>query len=466
MYHVRNPDGSELTGLTESDVCAAIIEGRIAFDAIASTDETPGFVPVANLAPFRRAFEARLAAPDDTPPLEDFGPFVDEGPTPESSANLVVPVDEPSPTIAHAILPVPGLIDTDSDEHDRQTNLFGARQSGVETLDDEGHDTIVQGASVETTTKAEVFDEGRDLDTLVGGTAHDDAEVITDATASAPGVEVSSTDIHEVQPNDTQLAVVHPEESFEPEDLALTSQDDPMPPVGPMPPADPAPIGHGGGAWKVARERSPHAALACGVAAWALLFAVLFSASVATGGGRAEAIWRPNSAVLWLRIALTGGLGALLVFAFRRSLPLSRSQFRLSWEWAGIAVLAGLSVGAMAPFDRSVAPVGVAIVLGATLAIAEEAFFRGFLGRVLATTFPRSRAAIGIAALLYGAYYSTYFVIWEHDKPVEIALALTMITVGAALPYAILQDLTKGFLAPLLCHVFVNVAGVVSQLYF
>ncbi len=302
--------------------------------------------------------------------------------------------------------------------------------------------------------------DDRDLDTLVGGGLPDGLERATDS-----GVRVSGADIDEVHPTDTQVAVVHPDEDFQPEDLALTSQDDPMPPEHTPPPADAAPIAHGAIAVPTPAARSM-VPLWIVLGAWALLTATMFFASVARDGGHAEAAWRPASAVLWLRIALTGGVGGLLALALKRALPVTKQLLRLSWEWAGIAILAGACVGAMAPFSRPEAPLAIALILAATLAIAEEAFFRGVLGRVLAVSPLRNRTAIAIAAIAYGVYYGTYFVIWQHDDPLQTALALTMITVGAALPYAILQDLTKGVLAPLLCHVSVNVAGVVVRTYF
>ncbi|MEQ8274554.1 MAG: CPBP family glutamic-type intramembrane protease [Deltaproteobacteria bacterium] len=302
--------------------------------------------------------------------------------------------------------------------------------------------------------------EDRDLDTLVGGGLPDGLDMPTDS-----GVRVTGADIDEVHPTDTQVAVVHPDEDFQPEDLALTSQDDPMPPEHTPPPADAAPIAHGAIAMPTpaARSMTP---LWIVLGAWVLLTGTMFFASVARDGGAAEAAWRPASAVLWLRIALTGGVGGLLALALKRALPVTKQLLRLSWEWAGIAILAGACVGAMAPFSRPEAPLAIALILAATLAIAEEAFFRGVLGRVLAVSPLKNRTAIAIAAILYGLYYGTYFVIWQHDDPLQTALALTMITVGAALPYAILQDLTKGVLAPLLCHVSVNVAGVLVRTYF
>ncbi len=304
-------------------------------------------------------------------------------------------------------------------------------------------------------------DEGRDLDTLVGGGLPDFVEAVTPS-----GAHLSDGDIEEVHPTDTQVAVVHPDEDFQPEDLALTSQDDPMPPEGTPPAIDASPIGHGAMAPQPNAPSRRWLPVGLAIGAWATLTGVLFFASILRDGGPHEAAWNPNSAVLWLRIALNGGVGVLLVLALRRRLALSTQLFRLSWEWAGIAILAGACVGAMAPFSQPAAPLAIALILAAALAIAEEVFFRGVLGRVLAASPLKTRTAIAIAAVLYGLYYGTYFVIWQHDDPIQIALALTMITVGAALPYAILQDLTKGVLAPLLCHVSVNVAGVVVRTYF
>lgn len=284
-------------------------------------------------------------------------------------------------------------------------------------------------------------------------------------TGSAPAVDLSMGDIDEVAPNDTQIAVVMPDESFEPEDLALASSDNPLP-SRVHPPAETGAIGHG-----IAMPRTPTRAkderrvmrLLIAMGAWAVIFGVLFAASIVTGGGRAEAQLLPSSAALWLRIALTGGLGGVLVFAFRHSMPIGKRAFSITPSWAAIAVLAGTCVGAMAPAIAPTSPVAVAVVLAATVAIAEEIFFRGFLGRSLAAAFSGSRLPTALAAVLYGVYYATYFVIWQHPSPLQVGLALTMITVGAGLPYALLHDLTKGFLAPLLCHVSLNIVAVLVR---
>ena len=285
-----------------------------------------------------------------------------------------------------------------------------------------------------------------------------------ESTGSASAVDISDGDIDEVGPNDTQIAVVMPDESFEPADLALASSDNPLP-SRIHPPADAAPIGHGIAVAPAARAKDDKRILrlVCAMGAWALIFGVLFAASIVTGGGRAEARLLPSSAALWLRIALTGGLGGVLVFAFRHSLPISNRAFSVTPSWAAIAVLAGTCVGAMAPAIAPESPILIAVVLGATVAIAEEIFFRGFLGRALAAAFSGSRVPTALAAVLYGVYYATYFVIWQHPSPLQVGLALTMITVGAGLPYALLYDLTKSFTAPLLCHVSLNVVAVLVR---
>lgn len=199
-----------------------------------------------------------------------------------------------------------------------------------------------------------------------------------------------------------------------------------------------------------------------GLGAWVVLFALLSVASHRFGLGTDEAKLLPGSLLFWARSLLLLGGGGILLWAFPGETPISRADFKVTPSVALAATGVGLLAGASFPATAPSSPIFAAILMVLLTAVAEELFFRAFLGRVLEAAFDRPLVSVGLAAALYGVYASTHAWVWVDRAPLAIVLKIVLLTIGAGVPYALLHHWTKSLIPPLVCHLVLNVAAVVS----
>ena len=199
-----------------------------------------------------------------------------------------------------------------------------------------------------------------------------------------------------------------------------------------------------------------------GLIVYAALLVTLFGATLVFKlGTKLEA---PTDPGFWLRMVLLLGAGLGLLHAFRKELPLSGQLLELSGFWIVLALVFGVSSGMLLPSGDNTAG---RVAGGVLLAVSEELFFRGYLGRVIGGRFSGVLRPTVICAVLYGLYTVTYPSVWIDAAPEEVLARVGAFTLLAGAPYAALYHISKKWTAPLLCHLTVNIVlGLTDSLLF
>src|SRR5207248_9075836 len=95
-------------------------------------------------------------------------------------------------------------------------------------------------------------------------------------------------------------------------------------------------------------------------------------------------------------------------------------------------------------------------------AVAEEAFFRGYIDRTLATTFPEIVSRTAIGATLFGLYCLTYSSLWLGGS-IEAILWSFALTIMVGAPLSMLYHVSKSFLVPMLAHLVLNLMMILMS---
>jgi membrane protease YdiL (CAAX protease family) len=188
------------------------------------------------------------------------------------------------------------------------------------------------------------------------------------------------------------------------------------------------------------------------VAVFAMLTGALFFASNILEAGARELYLEPDDPLFWIRqgVLLVFGTGGALYLLRRR--PFATEELALSGLVVFAAVALGLFAGMILPLSMSHSGLAVLIGMVALQVIAEEIFFRAYLGRVLVRGTVGSFAPIAISAGLYGAYQLTYVAVWSGGALDASAFVRVGAAVFAGAVYGTLQVKSGSLSAALVAH--------------
>ena len=219
--------------------------------------------------------------------------------------------------------------------------------------------------------------------------------------------------------------------------------------------------------------------LSMALGAWALLSGLLFVPAVILKMGSEEYFYTGDG-FFFIRRATLFVFAFGLSFAFLRDERLDFSDFDATPKYLLIGILWGGLVGFMSPTQAVRKPLGFVLLLTFFHVLAEEAFFRVYLARMLNRAMTGVIGPTLVGALLYGVYHMTYFsfaadpsvipvaegVHWaspEAAKAVqgfstasEAWMSVGLISIFAGVPYFLLYYVSRSFTAPFVCHLVVN----------
>lgn len=433
-YHLKSPDGVPIGELDEEEVCRQIDQGALMLDCLAAVEPDTHYVPITHYPVFAVAFESRygLGQPGHT-----------SDSTPVSHSALLEALQRDSELVSPISTTRPALEGLEESAPATLKNVVGLLDEATpRSLPAEPATPVVQRGIPDATTQADArsglsTDPGLPpvapaLPTL--GDAPDGEHGLSPlpmptpdpAAPTVPAVRISN-------PNATEPPLeIRVEARYEPKAAPATTSAAP-----------------------------PLLEVSIGIGTWAVLFLALTVAS-RFGLGADEARLMPGSLLYWGRVLGLFGTTVGLYALFPRVRRPSRSDLAVSPTWWGAALVVGLLAGLSFPGIGPSSPLPVALVLAVLVAIAEEAFFRGFLGQVLESSFPRPAVSVGLAAALYGIYCATLPAVWVDHAPMSILLRLALLTVGAGVPLALLQHWTRSLLPSLLCHMALAVGLVLG----
>ncbi len=457
-FVVFTPSGERRGGLDERAILSGIAEGSIPLDALVAPESAPERArPITQYPRFADAFAARMGIGRGAPLISQGTPPSDRSPgpaiTPESLSSLASLSDS---------LTLPGLGPTTEDagrddtapsrdalaEPDASTPLEEEERDEASTRPDASAllaelDEPPGGETLPSALMPELAEPG-DVPTRVElGPSPHRAPSVAPARPRAPSFgrelverapRVDSTAGARAAPAFLDPAAMH---------AVAPSSASPSEPV----------------------ERATRlVALAAGLAAWAVCFAVLFSLSVVAGLGPEEAALSPRSALLWTRVVLLSTAGLGLASAFEETRRFSMADLAPRPPWLLAAVGSGLAVGVFAGAPPPVVSLPLAVGLTVLHTVAAELFFRGFLARALEAVFEGALWPTLLGALLFGGYFATFAAAWTGLSPLAAALRLLMITIGAGVTFALAHSSARSYLPPLAGHLALQLGMLAAVL--
>lgn len=193
--------------------------------------------------------------------------------------------------------------------------------------------------------------------------------------------------------------------------------------------------------------------------------AVLFVGSNILHLGVRELFLEPMEPFFWIRQSamLAFGTGGAILLLKRR--PIANEELAFSPIVLMAALSLGLFMGMLLPLSMSHTPIAMLIGMIALQVVAEEVFFRAYLGRVLARGTVGTFAPVMISALLYGAYQLTYVAVWSGGALDATALGRAGAAVLAGAVFALLQVKSGSLSAPLIAHTAAATVVLIGSAY-
>src|SRR5262245_59584256 len=129
------------------------------------------------------------------------------------------------------------------------------------------------------------------------------------------------------------------------------------------------------------------------------------------------------------------------------------------------ALALGLLIGLNTPLSISkTALTPLALMIFAQV-IAEEIFFRGYIGRLLIRGMIGSVTPAVLSATIYALYQLTYFAVWHGGAGgVSTSYRVVVAAISGAI-YALLHEKSESMSAPLVAHFTAAGAMVVGSMY-
>ncbi|MBK6684283.1 MAG: CPBP family intramembrane metalloprotease [Deltaproteobacteria bacterium] len=421
-YSLKSPDGVPLGELDEDEVCRQIDAGTLMLDSLASIAPDTHFLPITQYPVFAVAFESRYG-------LGQPGHTSDSTPVSHSAllealhreSELVSPISTTRPALEGLEDTAPATIKNTVGLLDEPTPVSLPSEPATPI----GQASLIPEADTLTSPPPATIPEPRMAPVMPA------MPTLTDAPESE--FTLGSAPIPEIAAPTTPLAPT-----------ISSPRSEPHPPS------------------PKARSKPQLLEVSLGIGAWAIIFLILTVAGHRLGLGPDEARLLPSSTLYWARIILLSGSAALLLWAFPNVPRLTAADFGTAPTWALAAILVGTLAGASFPGPAPGSPLLVALLLTTVTVVAEELFFRAYLGRVLEASFPRPVVSVGLAAALYGVYASTLPTVWIDRAPISIVLRIVLLTVGAGVPLALLQHWARSLLPSLLCHLALAFALVLG----
>ena len=176
--------------------------------------------------------------------------------------------------------------------------------------------------------------------------------------------------------------------------------------------------------------------------------------------GNVEFHYLVDDAFWWIRRGLLLVLGVLGVLFVSRQRDVKILGARPVWIAVGIPY--GVMVGFLSAGPPTPTPLGPLLGMTAFHVVAEQAFFFVFLGRALIKEMEEPLNGVGVTALIFGLYHLTFFATLALPGP-QMIQGVLMVGAFAGGAYGMLLWRSGGILAPLLCHLAVNVTFMVRS---
>jgi hypothetical protein len=210
--------------------------------------------------------------------------------------------------------------------------------------------------------------------------------------------------------------------------------------------------------------------------AFVVVYAVLSQIAIRFGLGAYEMWFRPFETPFGFRLAFIAAAGALGVKLLWRDTPMQLSEWLLDKRSLGVAVATGVTAGVtLARFELSHLPnaAGVepawgtiaALIVVTLLVLAEETFFRAYVGRALASKLIGVATPAFFGGILYGIYQLTYHFAAGGDASTSHFGRIAIFTAFVGIPAAFVHHHTKSLSAALVCRIAAAHIATIAAVY-